>query len=217
MSIEFLKIREFSDTLSKYAKYLIDNGVDLSKVRFTDTPNVKYDYEQNLLITNSILFYDGKIIETKKTIMITTEPYDVTNVNLSEVINNTNLGVVLYVEDLVKKYIDGEWVLIFNMAFLDEKVDALNQFDDTFNINEGSLSDKVNDIKSYFESNSELGDLVFCIVPRDLYHIISQQDGFNQETMTFCGLQVKINSNLMSNIMSLSSYDNSFYLKIENE
>ena len=97
--------------------------------------------------------------------MITTEPYDVTNVNLSEVINNTNLGVVLYVEDLVKKYIDGEWVLIFNMAFLDEKVDALNQFDDTFNINEGSLSDKVNDIKSYFESNSELGDLVFCIVP----------------------------------------------------
>ena len=66
MSIEFLKIREFSDKLSKYAKYLIDNGVDLSKVRFTDTPNVKYDYEQNLLITNSILFYDGKIIETKK-------------------------------------------------------------------------------------------------------------------------------------------------------
>lgn len=215
MSLETLQNRDFSERLSKYTEYFKNNDVDLDKIRFIDKPNFIYDYELDIVSSNPILFFNGRLIKTEKTIMINCDSYDITDSNISEVINNTNLGIVVYVDNLVKKYIDGDWRLQIQMVFLDEKMDILNDFDDVWVVSDDeTLESKVESIKMYFSEN--IAPLDFMTISPTMLEFIKTQGGYDNENRIFAGLPIKVNGNMKDDIISLSTYEESFYLKVTN-
>lgn len=217
MSLDRLIVNEFWGKLGKYVEYFKDQGVDLQKVRFNDSPNFIYDYEQNLISANPNLFYDGNLVPTKKTITVNCENYDVTNINIAELINNTELGVVICVENLVKTYVDGNWVLNIKMAFLDEKMEILNDFDDSWDVKdiEVTFKDKITSIMDYFSEN--ISDISFMLINPIMIAFLKQMEGYDEETNTYLELPIKINSNMREDIIALCTHDETFYLKITND
>ena len=117
--------------------------------------------------------------------------------------------------DLSKSYVDGRWPLYVRIHNIDEAVALLGEFDDTWCKNDGyTLSDKIQSICTYFDSiNSPIN---YLIVNPILVPILESEVEFDKANSTLLGLKIKLNPNLKDDIISLTSTDESFYLKVDN-
>lgn len=199
---------------NKMLDYFNTLGVDINKIRFVTTPNFLYDYTNNIVSPINGL-YDGKLVKSGPVVILSVNQVEVDENTFGELINSSKLGYVVYLSDLSKSYVDGRWPLYVRIHNIDEAVALLGEFDDTWCKNDGyTLSDKIQSICTYFDSiNSPIN---YLIVNPILVPILESEVEFDKANSTLLGLKIKLNPNLKDDIISLTSTDESFYLKVDN-
>jgi len=143
--------KEFLGLVNEYSSFLIENGVDITKVRFTDKPVFLYDIENDIVGPSN--FVNGKPNENGRVKKGGTRLYTIETKELKELCDDLTLGIVIYIDgQLIKKYVSSKWVLQWHVSVLDNILIEDNNWDYQY--------DKSQEGHTLFPSLSEMMDLI---------------------------------------------------------
>jgi len=208
--------KEFLKLVSDYSEMLSDNGVNMSKVRFIDKPIFSYDIENDNV--EPINFYNGKEVVNGRIKKGSTKLFNVDIKILEGIFNDLELGVVIVLDKpLSKTYVDGDWVLQWEIGFLDTLIEMDSESDYMHDklLSNQTIIEMVDSINNNL-SNDSGSPIDFAVISEKTFRVLDNEKlvMLIDNSYYLNKIKIKVNSNIGDNLISLTNRNEVRVLKL---